>query len=697
MIIGGCTPILTRKPFPDDERTCQLKFQSYKHGVIQNLITPDLLRNVRSEIQENLSFTPKETDIYKIHQSGDLANLDGLDDSALKVLPSLLTLRNALYSSAFREHLSTITGAGPLSGKRTDMAINVYTPGCHLLCHDDVIGSRRVSYILYLTDPDKPWKKDWGGALRLYPTQDVTGKDGRTVKVPSPDSTVSIPPAFNQLSFFAVQPGQSFHDVEEVYAKQGDGATDEDRVRMAISGWYHIPQEGEEGYIEGLEEQMAESSSLMQLQGKGDDYDLPKPKTRHYEDAEEDQMLSEEDLDFLIKYVAPTYLTPDTLESISDSFKEEFSLLLDTFLSKKFSESLRTYITEQENSSLPPTAPEIEKETSWTVARPPHKHRFLFSRHRDEHPSGAAQTPVHDLLENFLPSVPFKKWLQLATGQTLTTHDGLARRFRKGKDYTLATSYNEAEPRLEIILNITPTTRWGGDEATPGSNGNPEEEDGAPVGGYIAYMAADEDEGDDENHDDDGVDTSAASASASGPKKKVKSDPAVYKMSDFEEGEGLLFSMPAGWNRLGVVMRDAGTMRFVKYISNRAKGDRWDIVGEYGVTEEAGDDEEGNEEGGENEGNEQEGDALNDGDNQEGSDKEEEEEWGGIKDAKSDEEETAEEREHGLYGRKPEPPHKLMKGRDDKVFKDPQPEREEEDDDDDDDDEEESEESSDDD
>jgi len=34
------------------------------------------------------------------------------------------------------------------------MAINVYTPGCYLLCHNDVIGSHKVSYISYLTDPE---------------------------------------------------------------------------------------------------------------------------------------------------------------------------------------------------------------------------------------------------------------------------------------------------------------------------------------------------------------------------------------------------------------------------------------------------------------------------------------------------------------------------------------------------------------
>ena len=45
--------------------------------------------------------------------------------------------------------------------------------GCHLLCHDDVIGTRRVSYIIYLTDPDDEWRQEDGGALELYPIDQV--------------------------------------------------------------------------------------------------------------------------------------------------------------------------------------------------------------------------------------------------------------------------------------------------------------------------------------------------------------------------------------------------------------------------------------------------------------------------------------------------------------------------------------------
>ena len=663
------------------------------------MISPTLLRDVRSEIQ-NLSFTPKETDIYKIHQSGDLANLDGLDDSSLKLLPSLLTLRDAMYSSDFRDYLSTVTDSGPLSGRKTDMAINIYTPGCHLLCHDDVIGSRRVSYILYLTDPDKPWKEEWGGALRLYPAETYTEDTGEVIKVPSPDYSVSIPPAFNQLSFFAVQPGESFHDVQEVFADNEEKGQENDqekageRVRMAISGWYHIPQKGEDGYVEGLEEQSAEKSSLAQLQGKADKYELPKTNVELYKNSsgeiglptpssQEDPALTEEDLDFLLKYIAPTYLTPDTLESVSSLFAEEFSLCFGTFLSKKFSDSVRAYIESQETQTLPSESMEIEKTTAWTVARPPHKHQFLF-----QNPGSGArgESPLVDLLDNLFPSEAFQKWLSLATGQTITSHNLLLRRFRRGRDYTLATGYEEDAPRIELCLSITPTSGWGDDpveaekdtdrgsavsdvavkdpavkdatvkdpavkdpavkdpavkddavkdpavkddavkdatvkdatvkdealkddavkdNAVTDDTVNDKEkvaitEEEPGVGGYLAYMAG-EDE-DDHDHDDGGSDhgvevpldmsTGARSTGAAKPKKS-KQDPAIYQASGEDEDDSVLFSMPAGWNRLGIVMRDRGTMRFVKYVSQMAKGDRWDVVGEFDVLDNESDEEEG--------------------------------------------------------------------------------------------------------
>ncbi|KAL2212527.1 hypothetical protein CC79DRAFT_1286058, partial [Sarocladium strictum] len=558
----------------------------YKHAVIHDLVDDKLLRSVRDEIQNNVEFTPKETDIYKIHQSGDLANLDGLDDESLSKLPSLLALRDAIYSESFRDYVAHITGCGPLSGRKTDMAINVYTPGCYLLCHDDVIGSRRVSYILYLTDPNIPWQAEWGGALRLFPVKEIENQDGEVAKTPLPDATKVIPPAWNQLSFFAVQPGESFHDVEEVYhaktkeilEKQGG------RVRMAISGWFHIPQVGEDGYIKGEEEKNAKNSSLMQLQGNPAQYDLPQPQVVKVEKpkASSDDF-EEADLEFLLKYMAPTYLTPDTLEQVSEHFEENSSITLADILSKKFAAKLKTYVEAQEKKKLASTSAKIEKETGWKTAKPPHKHRFLYQQASapDELRTSQDESPITDLLDNFLPSRQFRHWLQIATGCTVESSDVMARRFRKGMDYTLATGH-EGKPRLELNIGITPTSGWGDDadeeeeeeEPKPKSNGKGKGKAKAPVeetlketeevGGHEVYMAGEDD---------------------------ADEDAAVYKSSG--DDDNILFFQAAAWNKMVIVLRDSGILRFVKYVSRNAKGDRWDLSAAYDVEEPQEDGEDG--------------------------------------------------------------------------------------------------------
>ncbi|RFU73884.1 hypothetical protein TARUN_8365 [Trichoderma arundinaceum] len=562
----------------------------YKHAVIHKLVDDKLLRSVRNEIRENVQFTPKETDIYKIHQSGDLANLDGLDDESLAKLPSLLSLRDAIYSETFRNYVSGITGCGPLSGKKTDMAINIYTPGCYLLCHDDVIGSRRVSYILYLTDPDTPWKPEWGGALRLFPIQEIKNKDGEVAKTPLPDVVKVIPPAWNQLSFFAVQPGESFHDVEEVYHAETKEQLEKDggRVRMAISGWFHIPQVGEDGYIEGEEERNAKNSGLMQLQGNPAQYDAPQAKPVAVEEPKgSDAEFEEADLEFLLQYIAPTYLTPDTLEQVSEHFEENSSITLGDVLSKKFSKRLQDYIQAQEKASLPEESSAIEKTSAWKVSKPPHKHRYLYQQPSTSKKSrkAAEESPIAELLDQLFPSRQFRHWLQVATGCTIESHDVIARRFRRGLDYTLATGH-EGKARLELNLGLTPTTGWGdvgdnedeeaqAEEEVAKPNGKnkkknkdkgkakakaaaeePEEKEAVEVGGHEVYMA-----GDDDNNE----------------------DAAVYKSSG--DDDNILFFQAAAWNKMTLVLRDSGALKFVKYVSRKANGDRWDISGVFDIEE----------------------------------------------------------------------------------------------------------------
>ncbi|KAF2158994.1 hypothetical protein M409DRAFT_30529 [Zasmidium cellare ATCC 36951] len=575
----------------------------YKHAVVSDLINDDLLRSVRSEILDSIHFTPKETDIYKIHQSGDLANLDGLPASALEKLPSLLKLRDSMYSYEFRQWVSQVSGAGLLSGTKTDMAVNVYVPGCHLLCHDDVIGSRRVSYILYLTDPEKPWKAEWGGALRLYPTDEVAGEEGKMFKLPKTEWTKVIPPAWNQLSFFAVQPGESFHDVEEVYHRVEGGEEDDGgRVRMAISGWFHIPQEGEEGFAPGLEESLAERSSLQQLQGKAAQFDEPQyrwisPTGRPEDDGPADE-LTEEQCQFLIRFMTPNYLTPDTVEELNELFTDECVLQLTNVLSEKFCVSLKASLEQGSASALP-----------FSTSRPPHKHRYQYL-HSAANTSGAsasdAASPFQQVLDELLPSTAFQKWLSLVTGLTLKKCSVLARRFRRGLDYQLAQGYEGDEPQLEFTLSVTPTTGWGVDDEADGETiGNtakkPNDSDEDNVGGYELYMAGDDaDEDEDNNASDDGVviPPNAQSNTGAGqrrPAKQKKADPAVYQAAGDDEDDGILFSNAAGWNSMSLVLRDKGTLKFVKYVSERAPGDRWDFTGCFEVEPEEDEDGDGEE------------------------------------------------------------------------------------------------------
>ncbi len=188
-----------------------------------------------------------------MYQTGDLASLSYLTEQQIALLPSLLTLRDALYSPMFRAFLRAVTGCGPLSGTKQDMSVVSYRKGCHLLNHDDVIGSRRVSYILYMPLPHyQGWQAEWGGALELYPVKD--GPEG--LPEPEPVPSKSIPPVWNQFIFFEVQPGHSFHSVEEVVV----GESEDGRQRLSISGWFHAAQPGEEGYVPEPQQKETKSS-----------------------------------------------------------------------------------------------------------------------------------------------------------------------------------------------------------------------------------------------------------------------------------------------------------------------------------------------------------------------------------------------------------------------------------------------------
>ncbi|KAG1806461.1 nuclear protein [Suillus plorans] len=544
--------------------------EPFKYAIIEKLFQDDLLKNVKDECMKELSFTEKETDIYKVNQTGDLASLSYLSEAQLALFPNLLALRDALYSSEFRKFIQAVTGCGPLSGTKQDMSVNSYTQGCHLLNHDDVIGTRRVSYILYMPLPySQEWQKEWGGALELYPVQ--TGADG----IPEPEAAPckAIPPSWNQFIFFEVQPGKSFHSVEEVVVG-GDG-----RERLSISGWFHVAQEGEEGYqadqavpeLKSSREQLTSSSTTFVA----------------YPDLESlypDGPLRREYISYLSKFLNPVYLQTRTMKALMARFVVESSIELHHFLSASLVSKLEPDLRradeadgldgETRQGRIPPHTAGVSG--AWSARGPPHKWRYCTLQKTTE-PLRESDTILRQLQDEVFPSDAFRAWLSIMTKLVPLSYAVEARRFRPGLDYTLATSEGD-ESRLDVVLGLTPQVEVEENETR--SNGKSkadekDEEDEKPHGwqagewgGWECYMAP---------HDED--DDPAVYRSGSSKNHQVNDTSG----DDDDDDESTLLTIQPSFNRLLLVLRDEGVMRFVKYVSAAAAGSRWDICAEFNV------------------------------------------------------------------------------------------------------------------
>ncbi|CCD25269.1 oxidative DNA demethylase NDAI_0E04520 [Naumovozyma dairenensis CBS 421] len=586
----------------------------FNWGSIPNLVDENLLRAVRKEIETEIQFSKKETDIYKVNQSGDLANLSKLDWNDLSRLPNLFKLREILYSEKYRKFFSFITQSGDLSSEKTDMSINTYTKGCHLVPHDDVIGSRRISFILYLPDPDRTWKSHYGGGLRLY--------DTIMPNIPQNDPCAKLVPQFNQIAFFKVNPGFSFHDVEEVKV---------DKHRLSIQGWYHIPQPGEKAYIVNEEKSWIQKNitDLVPLdQHILQDFEFPKEEReflstyqiKHFETILneeksiteslsipkelktiplEDKFLSKEEVKYLRKYISEEHLTEEGITKLQTQFSENSFLTIETFLNNEKSELLKELIKITE---LEKDCPYVSKDVSypWKTAMPSHKRKYLYidgkKFQKFETGEDLIATINNDELSNFemvkeiisskktsnddygveielielscfFKSLIFKKYLLLLTSLCLVSEQILIRRFRPGLDFTLANKcqlnvkhFNEIlDNVLEGTLCLTPSKGWESGE----------------VGGYEMYMMDDTKE-----KLEDEVDIEAE----------------WYKNDD--GGDSVLLNCKPSWNSFNLVLRDESVLEFVKYVSWSAKSSRWDIKLKYDVKsleEDEGDDE--NEEG----------------------------------------------------------------------------------------------------
>ncbi|PNW79265.1 hypothetical protein CHLRE_09g408464v5 [Chlamydomonas reinhardtii] len=510
--------------------------QPYKHTTLINPFNPDLLRQVRDEIINNINATYKETDLFKLFQTGDMGNLDQLDPDTAAKLPGLMKLKRALYSDEFRAMVTTVTGCGGLH-TRTDCSCNVYAYGCHLLCHDDVIANRRVSWIIYLSDPDEPWTAEDGGALELFPLVDG---DKHT---PAPNPSVSHLPTFNTMAFFTVTPGVSFHSVQEVFT--------DSKPRMSISGWYHgdTPPEG------------ADKASLAQLQQRV----RQEAVVAHTPIEGGEGALSDEDLGKLIRWVNPVYLDESSWPKIQARFAEEGSVQLHNFIKKGVAEKIvAACIAEDAADRLgAKQLPRYEAgcRDGWAPAGPPHKQRYLRYGGAGEPGEGEGAGALLERVRRQLLCTPaFARLLKAFTSITMLGQAGETRRFRPGMDYTVA-HYGilTTDPRLDVVLTFVDDAT---DEAASAWQAG-------EVGGFEAYLLAEEE------------------AHEGGAEE-------VYRVNADAEESGVL-NVNAAANTLNLVLRDEGLMRFVKYVSFAAPGSRWDVAMEFLPEDDSDDEEEGEE------------------------------------------------------------------------------------------------------
>ena len=488
----------------------------FPHVVVENLGLEAPMERARLEAIGELKADYKETDLFKVYQvPQDLGTIERTAPELAAKAPALLKLRDALYSAETKRLVERVTGCGPI-GDAVDCSANVYARGGHLLCHDDVIGDRLVSYVLYLTEPEG-WSADDGGSFEFY----ALGADGEPEAAPC----ARVAPAWNSLMLFRVEPSASFHSVQEVYG---------DKPRLTISGWYHA-RDGRDG--------AASRASLAELTRPA----APRTFSRFAGDDDgDDDALSDADLDALRAWVSPVYLDPATWPKLKDHFAESSAAQLGGFVREDVAAALAAAGAAADAADgFDGRGPQPDDAAGvgggWALRGPPHKRRHL-----ELAGAGADGSPAALLarVRADASGAPFRRLVRELVGVRPVGQDVAARRFRPGCDYTVAHGATGCdEPRLDLTFCFLSHADPAAFDADVWACGD--------YGGFETYVEADGGGG--------------------------RAD--VYE-GDAGEGRddgGDLLSVEAAHNTLSVVLRDPGTLRFVKYLSVEAPGSRWDL------------------------------------------------------------------------------------------------------------------------
>lgn len=519
----------------DEIRETYLANQPYSYGQIKDLFVPDFLTSVKEEIKGKAKVNFKESDLFRVYQSIDMANLHPGSEFANQ-LPHVMKLREILYSQEWRSFVERLTGLPPSTlTTQIDCACNCHAPGCHLLCHDDVIGTRKISYIIYLTESD--WKPDEGGSLELYGPQKDSDKHG------SPLPVARVWPTFNSMAFFVVQPGLSFHAVQEVLG---------DRPRLSLQGWYHAKEPPKN----------IELATLQQLKARGDYETIQVSKlVSEFEDEEEGKIvLSVEDKKYLSKYLQEEYLTEDSMNEIQKKFESDSSVQLRHFLKAKWVPKMEP---QKVSSAYDDAYYKFGISAEWQLRGPAHKQRFLDYQTEtlSAKDSQGVGSLMHHVKTKLFESEQIARYLKRVTslGKPIGIRNSQIRRFRPGLDYTVAHYGLLLE---KPVLDATMCFVYDEDD-------DKDAWESGDVGGFECYIEADDEE-----------------EQEAGPADEYN-----------EDDDTALLSVSASNNTLSLVYRDPGTMRFVKYVGSSAPSSRYDICMEYEVNDDEEDDEEEQTEG----------------------------------------------------------------------------------------------------
>lgn len=273
---------------------------------------------------------------------------------------------------------------------------------------------------------------------------------------------------------------------------------------------------------------------------------------------------SADEIALLSPLINPAYFNPTTLAQLRPQFIETSQLVLANVLKQEIADEIQSLLLEEEtlaeegrrcniggrnvNKVMAQSTGEAQ---GWSITGPPHIQRFCSLPSSFSPPGPNRLLILLAEIETLFQSDAFRSFLACLTSLAPTSYTTQVRRFRPGLDYTLARGEgSEGEARLDVGLCLTPMNTVEQIEGW----------ESGEVGGWELWLAGEDDGGDEATY---GTGKTAT--------------------EDNGEDDGPLLSLEPGWNRLHLVLRDPGVLRFVKYVSARAPGSRYDLSAEYEI------------------------------------------------------------------------------------------------------------------